>query len=358
MEIYKILVVDDEPDLCEGLKLNLEIEGYEADTAYSAEEALEMDLTQYDLILLDVMMGKMSGFEIARIIKRNPTTARIPIIFCTAKNADDDMIAGLNLGADDYVTKPYNIRNILARIKSVLRRTERAGGGAPVQGAVAAAAKAEEVKQKRIDSWNESLYRQYLDEYRLPDGSGVTDYENFLACNTRDYAPEIEQSAINVSCNSYFDVDYYAGQVAAWATKSGAYGQARAAWTGESVTAYIFDELHMSLWEHFRTVGLEQQLNPSAAFNTHAYLQARAEAMNKAQGVTTNTVASAIAAIQANGENAIMDYYGYGMAHGLKPTGTATTPSVTPSRPSYNPGGSGSTPPPHAALAGRNPWRQ
>lgn len=150
MEIYKILVVDDEPDLCEGLKLNLEIEGYEADTAYSAEEALEMDLTQYDLILLDVMMGKMSGFECARVIKRNPATSRIPIIFCTAKNADDDMIAGLNLGADDYVTKPYNIRNILARIKSVLRRTERAGGGAPVQGAQASVAKAEEVKPKRI----------------------------------------------------------------------------------------------------------------------------------------------------------------------------------------------------------------
>ena len=150
MEIYKILVVDDEPDLCEGLKLNLEIEGYEADTAYSAEEALEMDLTQYDLILLDVMMGKMSGFECARVIKRNPKTAHIPIIFCTAKNADDDMIAGLNLGADDYVTKPYNIRNILARIKSVLRRTERAGSGAPMQGAAAAAARIEEVKQKRI----------------------------------------------------------------------------------------------------------------------------------------------------------------------------------------------------------------
>lgn len=125
MEIYKILVVDDEPDLCEGLKLNLEIEGYEADTAYSAEEALEMDLTVYDLLLLDVMMGKMSGFEMARVLKRNPKTSKIPIIFCTAKNADDDMIAGLNLGADDYVTKPYNIRNILARIKSVLRRADR-----------------------------------------------------------------------------------------------------------------------------------------------------------------------------------------------------------------------------------------
>lgn len=148
MDIYKILVVDDEPDLCEGLKLNLEIEGYEADTAYSAEEALEMDLTVYDLILLDVMMGKMSGFEMARILKRNPATSHIPIIFCTAKNADDDMIAGLNLGADDYVTKPYNIRNILARIKSVLRRTDRSGSPAPQ--ANAAAVPQEEKKAKRI----------------------------------------------------------------------------------------------------------------------------------------------------------------------------------------------------------------
>lgn len=131
MEIYKILIVDDEPDLCEGLKLNLEIEGYEADTAYSAEEALELDLPSYDLILLDVMMGQMSGFEMARILKRNPKTADIPLIFCSAKNSDDDMICGLNLGGDDYVTKPYNIRNILARIKSVLRRAERQSVNSP-----------------------------------------------------------------------------------------------------------------------------------------------------------------------------------------------------------------------------------
>lgn len=149
MEIYKILVVDDEPDLCEGLKLNLEIEGYETDTAYSAEEALEMDLSVYDLILLDVMMGKMSGFEMARVLKRNPKTSSIPIIFCTAKNADDDMIAGLNLGADDYVTKPYNIRNILARIKSVLRRSERVSG-APAPSEAAPAPEAPKAKRRII----------------------------------------------------------------------------------------------------------------------------------------------------------------------------------------------------------------
>lgn len=145
MDIYRILVVDDEPDLCEGLKLNLEIEGYEAETAYSAEEALEMDLPSFDLILLDVMMGKMSGFEMARVLKRNPKTASIPIIFCTAKSEDDDMIAGLNLGADDYVTKPYNIRNILARIKSVLRRNKQS---AAYQSA--AAPPKEEEKSRRL----------------------------------------------------------------------------------------------------------------------------------------------------------------------------------------------------------------
>lgn len=149
MDIYRILIVDDEPDLCEGLKLNLEIEGYDADTAYSAEEALEMDLPSYDLLLLDVMMGKMSGFEMAKVLKRNPKTAQIPIIFCTAKNADDDMIAGLNLGADDYVTKPYNIRNILARIKSVLRRNKQSAAYQSTSAASAISSR-EEPKTRRV----------------------------------------------------------------------------------------------------------------------------------------------------------------------------------------------------------------
>ena len=123
MENIKILVVDDEEILCEVMKFNLENEGYDVDTAESAEEALSMDLTKYNLILLDVMMGEISGIKMAKIIKKNPLTANLPIIFCTAKDSDDDMIMGLNLGADDYITKPYNIRNVIARIKSVLRRT-------------------------------------------------------------------------------------------------------------------------------------------------------------------------------------------------------------------------------------------
>lgn len=120
---YRILVVDDEEALCQALQFNLEIEGYTVDIAYSAEQALTFPIEKYSLILLDVMMGEMSGFKMAQRLKSDPNTAKIPIIFCTAKDQEDDMIAGLNLGADDYITKPYTIRNILARTKSVLRRT-------------------------------------------------------------------------------------------------------------------------------------------------------------------------------------------------------------------------------------------
>lgn len=99
----KILVVDDETTLCDTLRFNLELEGYEVDTAYSAEEALAMDLSVYSLVLLDVMMGEISGWQMARIMKGNPRLAGIPIIFCTAKDSEDDMVAGLDLGADDYI---------------------------------------------------------------------------------------------------------------------------------------------------------------------------------------------------------------------------------------------------------------
>ena len=123
MTKYKILVVDDEESLCEILQFNLEVEGYEADVAYSAEQALEMHPERYSLILLDVMMGEMSGFKMARILKSNPETARVPVIFCTARDTEDDTVAGLNLGADDYIAKPFSIREVLARVRSVLRRT-------------------------------------------------------------------------------------------------------------------------------------------------------------------------------------------------------------------------------------------
>lgn len=117
------MVVDDEESLCEILQFNLEVEGYEVDVAYSAEEALERDLASYDLLLLDVMMGTMSGFRMAQELKRNPATASVPIIFCTARDSEDDTVAGLNLGADDYISKPFSLREVIARVRSVLRRS-------------------------------------------------------------------------------------------------------------------------------------------------------------------------------------------------------------------------------------------
>ena len=118
----KILIVDDEADIREILQFNLEIAGYEVECASSAEEALEILSPEHGLILLDVMMGEISGFELAKTIKSSPATASIPIIFCTARDTEDDMIEGLDLGADDYVMKPYSLRNVLARVRTVLRR--------------------------------------------------------------------------------------------------------------------------------------------------------------------------------------------------------------------------------------------
>ena len=123
MTTERILVVDDEETLCEVLRLNLENEGYDVDIALSAEEALKLDIRQYSLILLDIMMGEISGIRFAKMLKSDIETADIPIIFCTARDSEDDMVKGLNLGADDYITKPYTIRNVIARVKSVLRRT-------------------------------------------------------------------------------------------------------------------------------------------------------------------------------------------------------------------------------------------
>ena len=118
----KILVVDDEQDICEILQYNLETEGYEVVTANSAEEALELPLQEYGLILLDVMMDEMSGFQMARKMKDNPATAPIPIIFITALEGEDNMVKGLNIGADDYIAKPLSIKEVKARVRAVLRR--------------------------------------------------------------------------------------------------------------------------------------------------------------------------------------------------------------------------------------------
>ena len=126
-----ILVVDDEQDLCEILKFNLETEGYNVETANSAEEALEMGIEKSDLLLLDVMMGGMSGFALAKRLKENPLTAGIPIIFLTAKDTENDTVTGFNLGADDYISKPFSIREVMVRVRAVLRRTKEKEGVQP-----------------------------------------------------------------------------------------------------------------------------------------------------------------------------------------------------------------------------------
>lgn len=120
---HRILVVDDEQDLCEILKFNLETEGYEVDTANSAEEAIVLDIPSYDLLLLDVMMGEMSGFAMAKKLKADERTSKVPIIFLTARDTENDTVTGFNLGADDYISKPFSIREVLVRVRAVLRRT-------------------------------------------------------------------------------------------------------------------------------------------------------------------------------------------------------------------------------------------
>ena len=125
MQRYRILVVDDEESLCEILRFNLEKEGYEVITAYSAEEALSLQLEGLDLAILDVMMGELSGFGLARILRKRSETASLPIIFCTALDSEEDKIKGFEIGADDYISKPFSIAEMMARVRSVLRRTAR-----------------------------------------------------------------------------------------------------------------------------------------------------------------------------------------------------------------------------------------
>ncbi|HJE38626.1 MAG: DNA-binding response regulator [Candidatus Amulumruptor caecigallinarius] len=119
----KILLIDDEEPICEILKYNLERVGYEVDCAYSAEEALELDLRQYSLCLVDIMMERLSGYDFAKAVRNNPEIASLPLIFCSALNGEDDAVMGLNIGGDDYITKPFVISEVVARVRAVLRRS-------------------------------------------------------------------------------------------------------------------------------------------------------------------------------------------------------------------------------------------
>jgi DNA-binding response OmpR family regulator len=118
----QILIVDDEEDLCEILQYNLSNEGFVTEIAHSAEEVLKKQLTGFDLILLDVMMGTMSGFKLADKLRKE-LKIEIPIIFLTAKDTENDILTGFSLGADDYISKPFSINELTARVKAVLKRT-------------------------------------------------------------------------------------------------------------------------------------------------------------------------------------------------------------------------------------------
>lgn len=119
--IPKILIVDDEKDLCEILDFNLSSEGFETETAHSAEAALKKSLEDFDLILLDVMMGEMSGYKLASVIRKDLKLS-VPIIFLTAKTSENDLLTGFNVGGDDYISKPFSIKEVVARSKAVLKR--------------------------------------------------------------------------------------------------------------------------------------------------------------------------------------------------------------------------------------------
>ena len=118
----RILVVDDEEDICNILKFNLDKAGFDTTVAHSAEEALTSGVTGYDLVLLDIMMEGISGMQMAAMMKKNPDTAGIPIIFVTARDSEDDKVNGLETGADDYISKPFSIRELISRVTAVLRR--------------------------------------------------------------------------------------------------------------------------------------------------------------------------------------------------------------------------------------------
>lgn len=160
MEKMKILVVDDELDICAILKFNLEKAGFEVFTAQSAEDALEKNINSYDLLLLDVMMEGMSGFDLAKILKQKPQTKDIPIIFITAKDTADDAVNGLDLGADDYISKPFSIKEVISRVKAVLRRTwsDSTSGGIEID---------DEKKSVKVDGMPVSLSRTEYDLLKL-----------------------------------------------------------------------------------------------------------------------------------------------------------------------------------------------
>lgn len=121
----KILVVDDEQSICELMKINLEIAGYDVDIAYSAEGALRLNLEEYALMVFDIMMGNISGLQLVSMVRQMPKIANVPIIVCTALSEERPLVEGFSRGADDYIKKPFSMKEFVLRVKSLLRRTSK-----------------------------------------------------------------------------------------------------------------------------------------------------------------------------------------------------------------------------------------
>lgn len=121
----KILVVDDEHSICELMKINLEIAGYDVDIAYSAEDALRLNLEEYALMVFDIMMGNISGLQLVSMVRQMPKIANVPIIVCTALSEERPLVEGFSRGADDYIKKPFSMKEFVLRVKSLLRRTSK-----------------------------------------------------------------------------------------------------------------------------------------------------------------------------------------------------------------------------------------
>ena len=145
----RILVVDDEEDICEIIRFNLESEGYIVDTVTSSEEALKKKLEKYQLFLLDIMMKGMSGYRLAdEIRKRRKIEA--PIIFISAKNTENDKLTGFSVGADDYITKPFSVKEIIARVKAVIRRADGMNDTPPAMASIKVAGIELDIEKKRL----------------------------------------------------------------------------------------------------------------------------------------------------------------------------------------------------------------
>lgn len=121
---FRILVIDDEEPLCDILKYNLEKDGYLVDCSYSAVEAFERNLADYDLFIVDIMMEHLSGYDFVQRLRSTIGVEQLPVIFCSALGDEDDKVTGLNIGGDDYITKPFVINEVLARVHAVLRRSQ------------------------------------------------------------------------------------------------------------------------------------------------------------------------------------------------------------------------------------------